>query len=631
MLNKKTPLYRFADLTWKDIETWAGGTTVSRGRNYQRQGRVADLALTDGGGLIAWVKGSELYATQVVIDENGLPESICTCPYERDCKHGVAVVLEYLKQVENNCRVPKAKPDDKRLILLADGGRDDDEDLISEDIRRDIDGFLQGKTKAQLINLIHDLAGQYPEMAREIADRKQVISGNTEALVRRLRKEMRDLGSEPGWQNYWNSEGYTPDYSGVRKKFETLLKAGHTEEVLTLGRELLTTGIRQVEESHDEGETAMEIAECMPVIVEALEQSSLDPADKLTWALDAILKDPFDVCEAFAEYLDRRHPQTAWHTLADRLLAQLYGLKGAKGADEFSRDYERDRLSRWAIHALERAGRETEVIPLCIAEAKSTGSYDRLVQRLMAARHYADAEKWIKEGLRATGEKWPGLGAGLRDKLREIRTLEQNWPVVTALQVEEFVRRPSLQAFTDCRKASVKAKAWPQVRESLLRYLENAELPWTQKGWSLPESGLDRAGVDHRNRFPLIGDLIDIAILEKKPDQVLKWYDQRPKGRFGCPWLDEDAIAEAVQVQAPERAVAIWKNKAERLIAQVKPSAYQEAAKFLHKAGVVMAKQNNQAQWDQYLGSLRETHARKRRLIEIMDGLEEKPIVKKRR
>jgi uncharacterized Zn finger protein len=432
MPNRKTSLGRFADLIWKDIETWAGRTIVSRGRNYQRQGRVADLAVTDGGGLIAWVKGSERYATKVVMDEKGLLESTCTCPYERDCKHGVAVVLEYLKQIENNCRVPKAKQDDKRLILLADGGRDDDEDLVSEDIRRNIGGFLQGKTKAQLIDLIHDLASQYPMMAREIADRKQVISGNTEALVRRLRKEIPDLGSEPGWQNYWKSEGYTPDYSGVRKKLETLLKAGHPEEVLTLGRELVTTGIRQVEESHDEGETAMEIAGCLPVIVEALDQSRLDPADKLSWALNAVLEDPFDVCDALAEYLDRQHPQTAWHTLADRLLAKLHGLKGAKGGDEFSRDYDRDRLSRWVIHALERAGREAEIIPLCIAEAKMTGSYDRLVQRLMAAGGYEDAEKWIMEGLRALGEKWPGIGASLRDKLREIRALEQNWPVVAA-------------------------------------------------------------------------------------------------------------------------------------------------------------------------------------------------------
>jgi uncharacterized Zn finger protein len=76
--------------------------------------------------------------------------------------------------------------------------------------------------------------------------------------------------------------------------------------------------------------------------------------------------------------------------------------------------------------------------------------------------------------------------------------------------------------------------------------------------------------------------------------------------------------------------VAIWKTKAERLIAQVKPSAYQEAAKFLRKAGEVMSKQNKQAQWDQYLRSLRDAHARKRRLIEILDGLDGKPIMRKR-
>jgi uncharacterized Zn finger protein len=565
------------------------------------------------------------------MDEDGLPDSICTCPYQWACKHGVAVVIEYLKQVENNRPIPKAKQDDDRLKLLADEDRNNEPNDAESARSEDIDGFLKGKTKAQLIDLIHDLARQFPEMARELSDRKQLISGNIETLVTRLRKEIRALGSKPGWQNYWDSEGYTPDYSGIRKKLETLLKAGHTDEVLNLGRELVTTGTRQVEESHDEGETAMEIAHCMPVIVEAFDRSSLDTADKLTWALDALLEDQFEVCEAFAEYLHRRHPQTAWHTLADRLLARLHGLKGGKGADDFSRNYERDRLSDWAIHALEQAAREDEIFPLCIAEAKWTGSYERLVKRLVAARRYEDAVKWIKEGIRAIGQKWPGIAASLRDKMREIRTLEQNWPVVAALLVEEFVRHPSRQAFTECQKASDKTEAWPQVRESLLRYLEKGELPWKQKGWPLPESGLERPDADQRNRFPLISDLINIAILEKKPDQVLKWYDQRPQGHFGWLGVDEDAIATAVQAHAPDRAVAMWKNKAERLIAQVKPNAYQEAVEYLRKAGEVMSKQNKQAQWDQYLRSLRDAHARKRRLLEILDGLDEKPIMKKRR
>jgi integrase len=41
MPKKKTRLDRFADLTWSDIEEWAGGRIVSRGKTYQRQGRVS--------------------------------------------------------------------------------------------------------------------------------------------------------------------------------------------------------------------------------------------------------------------------------------------------------------------------------------------------------------------------------------------------------------------------------------------------------------------------------------------------------------------------------------------------------------------------------------------------------------
>ena len=193
-------------------------------------------------------------------------------------------------------------------------------DLTWNDIEEWVGGKIvsRGKTKAQLIGLIHDLAQRYPEMAMDLSDRQQLISGNTKTLVTRLREEIRDIGNEPGWQNYWKGEGYTPDYSGIRKKLETLLQAGNADGLLTLGRELVKTGTRQVEESHDEGETAMEIAPCMPVIVEALDRSSLEAADKLNWALDAVLDDQFEVCEAFAEYLHSKHPKTAWHALADR-------------------------------------------------------------------------------------------------------------------------------------------------------------------------------------------------------------------------------------------------------------------------------------------------------------------------
>lgn len=55
----------FARLTWNDLEKWAGSRIVSRGRSYQRSGRVQDLSLAPDGALLAWVQGSRRYATQV--------------------------------------------------------------------------------------------------------------------------------------------------------------------------------------------------------------------------------------------------------------------------------------------------------------------------------------------------------------------------------------------------------------------------------------------------------------------------------------------------------------------------------------------------------------------------------------
>jgi uncharacterized Zn finger protein len=42
-----------------------------------------------------------------------------------------------------------------------------------------------------------------------------------------------------------------------------------------------------------------------------------------------------------------------------------------------------------------------------------------------------------------------------------------------------------------------------------------------------------------------------------------------------------------------------------------------------------MEQQKKSKQWSQYLQGLRQQHARKIKLIEILDGLEGKPIVKK--
>ena len=97
----------FERLTWDDLTTWAGSTSLSRGKSYKNQ--VQDLNLTKDGGIIAWVQGSELYATKVIIDSSGKLSASCSCPsHWNPCKHSVALVLAFLDALKSKTGCPRS-------------------------------------------------------------------------------------------------------------------------------------------------------------------------------------------------------------------------------------------------------------------------------------------------------------------------------------------------------------------------------------------------------------------------------------------------------------------------------------------------------------------------------------------
>lgn len=120
------------------------------------------------------------------------------------------------------------------------------------------------------------------------------------------------------------------------------------------------------------------------------------------------------------------------------------------------------------------------------------------------------------------------------------------------------------------------------------------------------------------------------AIVENKPKTILHWYDRLPKSQYRHYGVNKDEVASSVQNYSPMRSVAIWQEMAESLIAQVKPRAYREAAKYLRKAGALMNKHKKQKQWASYIAKLKENHKRKTRLMEILDRMDGGPIVKKK-
>ena len=71
-------------LSWDDPTEWADSRSVDRGRTYQKQGRVHDLAISEDGWLIATVTGGAFYAVTVWYEASakkaGAIYSLCTCP-----------------------------------------------------------------------------------------------------------------------------------------------------------------------------------------------------------------------------------------------------------------------------------------------------------------------------------------------------------------------------------------------------------------------------------------------------------------------------------------------------------------------------------------------------------------------
>ena len=120
MARKDPKADAFRRLTGDDLEAWAGDKIVTRGRSYQRTGHVQELGRTPGGSIVAWVAGTERYATVVDIDDDGLT-SDCTCPYAYTCKHAVAAVIEYLERLKDEAEVPTVSDMDERLVLLKEG------------------------------------------------------------------------------------------------------------------------------------------------------------------------------------------------------------------------------------------------------------------------------------------------------------------------------------------------------------------------------------------------------------------------------------------------------------------------------------------------------------------------------
>ncbi|MDO8871698.1 MAG: SWIM zinc finger family protein [Methanoregula sp.] len=650
----------FLDPDSKTLEDWAGTKTLSQGRQYQTEGRVHEMVRSRNGAIIAWVNETERYATAVYFKE-GI-QSVCTCPVGSCCKHAVAVILEYLAKPEDNRQIPDLPDDDPRPQLLANRAKsipDLNQSVSILDFLRGygsiakekpdepkkshltIRDYLSGLAKEDLIDLLESFMNKFPSIRSELNERKSDYESDIGPIQLALLTDIDNISSEEAYSNLLNDGYHIPDYSQVRERMELLMTRGYPDAVVDAGSILIRKGSVQIQQSDpDDCDTVWEISSCMDLVFKALQCSNRPDHERIIFAIRVKLDDEFDICDDHtSNFLKKDYPGSEWGLVADRLFLQLGDLKYNTETGEPDSSYYRDCLVGWIVTALDHAGREQEATDLCVVEVDRTHNYARLIHRLLQNGRRDEAGTWITRGIEATLKPLPGIAAELRTIQQELWEKEGETLLIAGVWAEEFMSEPSYSTYCNLKLSSENCGVWDTVKISVMQYLKDGVLPVPgtdgKTKTHLVFGALPRVGLTDPKFFrtpgsPFIDTLIDIAIAEKQPDEILAWYDWylRPGGGRSMYYHPEDKIADAVADQYPDRALSLWKEKLEPFKELTDPEFDKISIVYIKKIRALMKKKGMDAAWKKYLAKLRREYAEKKSLLKMLMDLEGKKIKK---
>lgn len=671
-----------AALTWNDLEQWAGSRSVQRGRTYQRQGRVHDMGISQDGQLLATVIGTQRYVVSVGLTIKGKNavklESQCTCPVgSNGCKHAVATVVCLLKQLGDGHSISEVSADDRRWAILANDAIDGDFESFDDDFENEqndesflpvpkiiasktkhgktslttaqwdekITTYIQQKSREELATFVTALVERFPELRQELTERIMLDTGDGDQLLREARKEMRRVTAEIGWQNHWDYGGHIPDYSKLKHKLECLVEMGCADQVITLGSELMERGIEQINQSNDEGETTIEIAECMVVVFHALLRSSLSTVEQIKYVIDANLLDGYEIIGDAADPVLALDKPQDWSEVADWLRFKLDKLPGNIRHSDYTQRYHRDHVSDWLIRALQKAGREDELQHVHEAEAKAMGSYQRLVTFLLEKGEDQAAFRWASEGIQQTRESGAGSASSLVKSLCEMARRQKQWDTVAAHAAYDFFSRPNRQTFQTLIEAARKAKCVRQVQAMAMSFLETGISPikvsrdrkdqvklTIDASWPLPVPDYLQSLWPQESQRTHWDVLLDMALDQKRPKDVLHWYDRmnadtHAKGWYGAGRTRQEQVADAVAQSHPQRALEIRQKQLAELLPQTGVRAYESCAACLIKIKPLLAALKRHGQWDHLLTEIREKYKNRPRFMEVLDKFDGRTIL----
>ena len=582
------------------IKRLARSKSYDRGENYYDQGAVIDVTHR-GDTLRGEVEGSqyEPYQVRVELDDTGIVETACSCPYDHGgiCKHRVAVLLTYIRD-----------PD-------------------SIDQRPSVSDLVADADPSELRDVSLDLVEHHPELAARVESRLETGQGddasvrspdiNRDSIRQQVQYVLRPSDARSG-------HGHDP-YAAVETDVEKL------REILDQARTALDAG---------DGETALDILE--PMVEELMDEEWLalsyddsqaifeffDEVDRVL--AEALLTvDPSETArQQWEEQLWQweqemgrytHHPpysvaleaaQRGWDF--EPVQRALDGDTAAVDLWEGDPPWYAEDFIRARLNVLERQDRIEEYLNLAHAADQIEAFVTMLVRegRIDEAIAYGrsnltspdetlELAKTLREhdrpqaaleiahlGLSFEGPKKAELAEWLRDRAKSMDEPE----LALEAAITAFKTDPTLLAYQATEELA--GEEWPEIRDELLSYLAD-------------QNTTARTARQHVEIF-LEAERYEeaIAIAEEFSDYTVV-----------------EPVTEAVFEEHPQWTIEACKHQAEPIIEEGKSQRYRHAVQWLETAGKAAAAAEELDEWRAYVEELKDEHSRKYKLRPMLEEL----------
>ncbi len=514
------------------------------------------------------------YQLRVQLDEDGIQEASCTCPYDWGgyCKHIIALILTYIHN-------PDAFIEQKNL----------------KELLRQLD-------KDALVHLITKMVGKNPDLNSWLQTAILAASSNsqpaqqrnkrkTEVSITEYKKQIQtilhSLHDYRMSEAYWMMGGMVDQLNHVRETAYEFLEADDAQGALVILTTLLTEVSGSFEQFDDsDGELGGFFSELALPLVEAILSAELSKTER---------QNMFTELEPVIEELSAYGIDDL-----DVILAALsLGWLDEVLDEQENCDYDESILIEAKLNILERQDRIEEYLKLCfetrnyrryILKQIEVGEFEKAKEvalktlsqtsdALMVARalrdagHLPDALLLAEKGLDLDGNKHE-LGAWL-GPIEE--TQGQIDKAIKAYQVA-FTSLPSLELFNIIKNLS--GANWEDLKSVLIQVIQ----------------------ASHYSDV-----LVNVFLSEEKWDQAISVADKAGEWNYSL----IEKVADAVFPFNPDWVIQASRKQAEGLIAKTQSKYYGTAARWLAKMKQAYLSSGRKTEWVSYLDELKNTYSRR--------------------